>query len=194
MMRYRVILFYGVVFLLFLFTPTLINYLRFSDKYVVLNEVMRLENSDLKEEVRELSSINYDDYDSIIAKLSIRNLYGSEVYFLKTKEELKEGLCVVNQYGLIGIMDKDNIMVGIKDIDLSIRVNNIVGRIEKGILKINSNKLSVGDLVYTSGLTNIPKDILVGKVIEVNSNNNELEAKVELNKIDTNYVAVLKEG
>lgn len=193
MMRYRVILFYGVVFLLFLFTPTLINYLRFSDKYVVLNEVMRLENSDLKEEVRELSRINYNDYDSTIAKLSIRNLYGSEVYFLKTNEDLKEGLCVVNQYGLIGIMAKDNIMVGIKNIDLSIRVNNEVGRMEKGILKINSN-IKVGDLVYTSGLTNIPKDILVGKVIEVNSNNNGFEAKVKLNNIDTNYVAVLKEG
>lgn len=193
MMRYRVILFYGVVFLLFLLTPTLINYLRFSDKYIVLNEVMRLENIDLKEEVRELSKIDYSDYDYYLAKLSIRNLYGSEVYFLKTNEDLKEGLCVVNQYGLIGIMAKDNIMVGIKNIDLSIRVNNEVGRMEKGILKINSN-IKVGDLVYTSGLTNIPKDILVGKVIEVNSNNNGFEAKVELNNIDTNYVAVLKEG
>ena len=56
----------------------------------------------------------------------------------------------------------------------------------------------VGDKVYTSGLTNIAGDILVGTVKEIHTDNLDLEYVLDIDVAadlhDITYVAVIRRG
>ena len=58
------------------------------------------------------------------------------------------------------------------------------------------NAIKEGDKVYTSGLTNITKDILIGTVSNITKDNLELEYIIEVtpaaNFHNLNYVGVIK--
>ena len=53
-----------------------------SDKNSVLNNIMLLENDSLKKEINELSNINYQNYDYVLGKITIKNLYQSNSFFI----------------------------------------------------------------------------------------------------------------
>ena len=147
------------------------------------------EVKDLKEEIYMLSNINYNDYNYILAKISIKNLYDSNLYYLDSNESFIDNLAVINNNGIVGIT-KDNNMIGIKDVSLSVMVNNKYGSISKGILYMNE-ECNIGDVIYTSGLTSIPSNLKVGVISDVKLNNGTWICQVALNKIDSSYVGVL---
>ena len=183
-------LYYIIIILLFLFLEPLISILKVNDSSNVINKVLELQVNDLKEEVEMLSNIDYQDYNYILAKISIKNLYDSNVYFLDSNEEITSNLAVINNNGLIGIT-KDNYLQSLKEVNLAIRVDNNYGYLEKGIAYFNE-EVKTGDVIYTSGLTSIPSMLKVGTIKKCSKNNNRWECLVELNKIDSSYVGVLK--
>ena len=175
-------LYYIIIILLFLFLEPLISILKVNDSSNVINKVLELQVNDLKEEVEMLSNIDYQDYNYILAKISIKNLYDSNVYFLDSNEEITSNLAVINNHGLIGIT-KDNYLQSLKEVNLAIRVDNNYGYLEKGIAYFNE-EVKTGDVIYTSGLTSIPSMLKVGTIKKCSKNNNRWECLVEYNKID----------
>ncbi len=182
-------LYFTIIIILFLSVKPIINLLTINDSNKVINTILELENKDLKEEIYMLSNIKYNDYNYILAKISIRNLYDSNLYYLESNESIIDDLAVINNNGIIGIT-KDSTMIGIKDISLSIKVNNKYGMYENGILYMNE-ECNIGDIVYTSGLTSIPSNLKVGVISSVKLNNGTWECNVILNEIDSSYVGVL---
>ena len=110
MKKFKCGLYYGVMILLFLVVEPIIGYLRFSDKVSVENNVLELSNNDLKQKLEELSQIAYEDYNYILAKVTIRSLYNSQYYFLDSAYSFKDNAPVINQFGLIGVTDKNEIL------------------------------------------------------------------------------------
>ncbi len=107
-------------------------------------------------------------------------------------DEIKKGDIVVNELGLIGIVNKTyqnystvNLITN-NDINISVKINE-----GYGILRAKNNKLVVqdlkldktvneGDKVYTSGLTNIKEGILIGTVKKVLKDDLELDYEIEV--------------
>ena len=183
-------LYYIIIIILFLLLEPLINILKIDDSALVVNKALELQVRDLKEEVNMLSKIDYQDYAYILAKISIKNLYDSDVYFLDSNEEITSNLAVINNNGLIGIT-KENYMQSIKDINLSIRINNNYGFLKNSIAYMD-NEVQINDIVYTSGLTSIPSMLKVGTIKECIEKNSKWECLVNINPIDNSYVGVLK--
>ncbi len=188
MKKFKCGLYYGVMILLFLVVEPIIGYLRFSDKVSVENNVLELSNNDLKQKLEELSQIAYEDYNYILAKVTIRSLYNSQYYFLDSAYSFKDNAPVINQFGLIGVTDKNKTLKASQSLKLSVKVNNIIGILEGGILNIEGD-FKVGDKVYTSGLTNMPRNILVGEIKSIDKGS----IKVEYVDNTSNYVAILKD-
>lgn len=150
-------------------------------------------------------------YDYVFSKVIYRNIYNyyNEITILKgSKEGIKEKQAVVNQDGLIGVVDKVykhsskvNLITN-KDINVSVKINNTYGvlRVDKNNNLIvdsitNYDNVLVGDYIYTSGIGNLPANIYIGKVGKIESTNNGIEKKIILDKqIDfsnIDYVAIL---
>ena len=99
MKKFKCGLYYGVMILLFLVVEPIIGYLRFSDKVSVENNVLELSNNDLKQKLEELSQISYEDYDYILAKVRIRNLFISQYYFLDSAYSFEDNVSLLIYLG-----------------------------------------------------------------------------------------------
>ena len=115
--------------------------------------------------------------------------------------ELVRGDIVLNENGLLGTVVKVfknkaivSLITNPKE-KISIRVNNSFGTLyaKHGKLYINDivneSNIKNGDIVYTSGLTSIPKDIYIGNVVNTN-NKNVIQVKEKANVLDNNYVSI----
>jgi len=131
--------------------------------------------------------------------------YLQEITIL-TKNTVQEKSAVVNKLGLVGVVisnDTKSSQVQLlthKDTTLSIKVGTSSGvlRWVNGELIIDSiiekSPISIGDVVVTSGLTSIPGEIVVGRIISlVSSSVLEKKYKVELaaDITDSKYIYVL---
>ena len=162
------------------------------------------------ENISKLLDIPSDNYEIIYSKVIFRNIYEfyNKITITKGENEITPGSAVVNNEGLIGIIDKSyknysEVQLLTNDnINLSVKINN-----SYGILTSKNNKIIIksiklenaikeGDKVYTSGLTNITKDILIGTVSNITKDNLELEYIIEVtpaaNFHNLNYVGVIK--
>lgn len=162
------------------------------------------------ENISKLLDIPSDNYEIIYSKVIFRNIYEfyNKVTIAKGENEITVGSAVVNNEGLIGIIDKSyknysEVQLLTNDnINLSVKINN-----SYGILTSKNNKIIIrniklesvikeGDKVYTSGLTNITKDILIGTVSNITKDDLELEYIIEVtpaaNFHNLNYVGVIK--
>ncbi len=201
-------LFLFFIYILFLSKDTLLrknNTNNIKEYYCTTNEI----NDDYQE---LLKLVNLEQENNlVISKIIRRNMYSFYDLFtiLKgTKEGIKVGDAVINEQGLIGIINKvyDNYsevkLISSPSSKISVKINN-----SYGILVYQDNKFQVlnlklneeirkGDLVYTSGLTNIKDGILVGKVKKVTKDKLELEYITDLediNLISLKYVGVITE-
>lgn len=162
------------------------------------------------ENISKLLDIPSDNYEIIYSKVIFRNIYEfyNKITITKGENEITPGSAVVNNEGLIGIIDKSyknysEVQLLTNDnVNLSVKINN-----SYGILTSKNNKIIIksiklenaikeGDKVYTSGLTNITKDILIGTVSNITKDNLELEYIIEVtpaaNFHNLNYVGVIK--
>ncbi len=189
---------------------------------VLTLSIRESEEEALKEDIRILKDAmklknTYSDYDLIYAQTITRNKmywYSTITIDKGSKAKIKEGSAVVSNNGLIGtiksttkdystvklISNNDNrnkisVMVKIKN-------NTEIGLIEgynypylRVSLTTDGKNVSIGDIVTTSGLGNLPKGIYIGMVKKIEKDNYNLgtiiyvEPKEDMN--DINYVAVL---
>lgn len=189
-------------------------------------ESIEAENIELKQELKKLKdelNIEYvlSDYDYINATVISRNsLYWYNYLTINkgSKNDIKEGMVVINSTGLIGKVENvsktsaDVKLITTNDTNNKISVaisngdNKITGLIngynyDDGLLNVegisNTETVSVGDMVYTSGLGGVfPSGILIGKVENITTDEYDLakiiKVKPSATFSDINYVTVLK--
>lgn len=150
------------------------------------------------------------NYEVIYSKVITRNIYDffEKITITKgTNDNIKEGSLVLNELGLIGIVAKtypnssEVSLLTNPAINLSVKIGSAYGILEAKDTKIIvkniklNHEINVGDSVYTSGLTNIPANILIGNVKDIKKDNLDLEYLITIelaaNFEDLKYVGVL---
>ena len=66
--------------LLLLFINPFLDLIKSNDIDKIKYNLLEIENTSLKEEIENLSNIKYNNYDYIISKILIKNLYNSNIY------------------------------------------------------------------------------------------------------------------
>ena len=189
-------------------------------------ESVKTENEELRQEINRLKGeLNIEhvlsDYDYLNATVVSRN--ATSWYNVLTIDKgshngITEGMVVINSTGVIGKTTNvstftcDVRLITTTDTNNKISVNilsdgkRLTGVINKydystGYLEIegisNTDKVTVGDVVYTSGLGGVfPSGILIGKVSEITTDVYDLAKIINVtpsaNFDDINYVTVLK--
>lgn len=185
-----------------------LDFLRVDNSNLVELNFLRSENNRLRKQIMEMEekiSFSLDDYDYVIGKVVIRdihNFYKEVVINKGTQDGIEEGMAVVNQEGLIGVIldsDKKTSIVKLltSEYNVSVKLTDTYGNLSMGKITMldKYSEVKEGDVVYTSGLSKIPAGLLVGEVTSVKMDSNALgkEAKVTLvNNKNLNYIAIIK--
>lgn len=185
-----------------------LDFLRVDNSNLVELNFLRSENNRLRKQIMEMEekiSFSLDDYDYVIGKVVIRdihNFYKEVVINKGTQDGIEEGMAVVNQEGLIGVIldsDKKTSIVKLltSEYNVSVKLTDTYGNLSMGKITMldKYSEVKEGDVVYTSGLSRIPAGLLVGEVTSVKMDSNALgkEAKVNLvNNKNLNYIAIIK--
>ena len=185
-----------VIFLLLLIFKEYI-YSFLDKKEYNFNFIKEKELEYYKNEYEKVTNIkNENNY--LISKVIFRNVYNfyNEITISKGKNyNIKKDDYILLDNSLIGIVSQVNDnsskvkLLYNPSLQLSVKINNTYG-----ILRSDNNKLYVrniigeslirkGDLIYTSGLTDIMPNILIGKVKRVYSTKDKLEKIVEVEQL-----------
>ena len=191
--------------LLFIFLYVLAyfsSYIKYKDRYYVELDGLRLENQLLKKELNGLVNINYDE--GVIAKVILRDMYSfydELVINVGSKDNINIYDSVIYNGSLVGIVTKvndntSNVKLISSNYNISVKIGNTYGNLNKGIITMvdKYSDISIGDLVYTSGLDNILSDIYIGKVKDISLDEDGLSNKVIIEYEDNsnlNYVYVV---
>lgn len=162
------------------------------------NDLLEFSNIDIKYNMKYVNSyILYKDMYNYMNEVTI--LGG-------TNKDIKKDSAVIYNNTLVGIVDKVKKSTSIvkllnnKDTKLSVKINEEVGIFEyDNTLKItgisNYGNINIGDLIYTSGLGDIPGNIYIGKVSDIILSSKNIEKIIYVdNNIDIknlNYITVL---
>lgn len=207
---------YKTIFIIILlFSLILTKDILFSlqDVTPIINEVYNLNVQNQLNDYQKLlntNKLNNVNQNFIISRVSYRNINDFWHYVTINKGSnfnIIEHNVVLNEEGLIGTINKVSkyssqvMLITNPKINISVKIGN-----SYGILSAKNNKLyvknitenaniKVGDKVYTSGLTKVPENILVGIISKVEKDELGLEQILELDAAvklhDINYVAVL---
>ena len=187
---------------------------------------LEAENEELKQQIKKLKDeLNVEhvlnDYDYLNATVINRNSvnwYNNLTIDKGSNNGIKEGMVVINSTCVIGkttnvsTFSSDVRLITTTDTNNKISVSiisdgkKLTGVINEydyktGYLEVegisNTDKVSVGDMVYTSGLGGVfPSGILIGKVSQVTTDVYDLAKIINVspsaNFEDINYVTVLK--
>ena len=175
-----------------------------------LTDVKLLYYQNEYQEMKKLLDIDDQDYSFLYSKVLLRDIYYfyDEITIGKgSSDGIKVQDLVVNEEGVVGIIKEVKNHSSVvqllthSDTQLSVKINKSYGiltSVDHEIIVKNiklDQDIQVGDLVYTSGLTSIPGDILVGSVKEIRTDGLELEYILDVESAtylqDIRYVAVL---
>lgn len=165
------------------------------------------------ENISKLFAINVLDYHTVYARVILHDIYAFHQEITVGKG-LSDGVklqdLVMNQDGVIGIVKTVNNHSSVVElltnpnIELSVKIGSsygILSCVDDQVMVKNiklDQEIQVGDKVYTSGLTTIPGDILVGTVKEVHTDSLDLEYVINVdlgvNLHDITYVAIVRLG
>jgi len=187
--KVKSILYYVVIIILFILFDKVI-YLLPGNKNNVINNVILLENNDLKKELNEITNFNYSDYDYEIGKITYRNLYNTDSYFIEYNSNFENNI-VLNDKGMLGTVN-NHVLTLVKDLSLSVKIGDNYGILKNNIINIISDNYNVGMPIYTSGITSINDQYLIGYIKDVNSNDIESIITIDYLDINSNYVVILK--
>ena len=176
---------------------------------VLYDEKLRYYKNEYQE-MQKLLNISYPDFKIIYSKVIFRDIYQfyNEITISKgSNDGVKEKDLVVSDKGVVGIINsvyKNSSIVSLLTnprMELSVKINNSYGiltSVDNQIIVKNmklNEEIKKGDLVYTSGLTDIPGNILVGEVIEIKKDDLELQYILDVKSISNlqniSYVAIL---
>ena len=180
-----------------------------------VNLVLENENKALKEELTRVLTLNnldnYNDYDYLKSQILLRDVYNfHETITIKygKDQNLKKGMAVVNEKGLIGLISKVNQKTSVvklltaQDLSVSIKIGESFGALDEYspsknyLIAHNFNNYELimkNEEVYTSGLGLIPEGIFIGQV-ENSKNTHEQEVLIKSNVDFANlkYIAIIK--
>lgn len=189
-------------------------------------EAVQAENEELRREINSLKEeldIDYvlTDYEQLNATIISRNVgywYNTLIIDKGSYNGIKKDMIVVNSYGLVGRIVKTTAftstvkLITTSDTNNKIsvtvtngedKINGLINRYDynEKILEIegisNTEDVSIGDYVYTSGLGGIfPSGVLIGKVESITTDEYDLSKIIKVtpsvNFDDLNYVTILK--
>ncbi len=181
-------------------------------------KMLKDENKVLKEELNGVLTLNgldkYQDYDILKTEILLRDVYNfHETVTIKYGKDanLKKGMAVVSENGLVGIIEKVNKKVSIvklltaKDSNVSIQIGENYGALnsyDNALNMLIANNFNNYELimkneeVYTSGLGLIPKGIYIGKVNYTKNTKENIEQEVliksEVDFDNLKYLAIVK--
>ncbi len=192
--------------------PNYYNY----QKSNVENNALVLENKQLKEELNSTLSLNgldkYQEYDFLKSNVLLRDVYNfheSITIRYGQDKNLKKGMAIVSDKGLIGTISKVNKKTSIvnlltsKKSNISIKIDESYGALndynqnKDYLIASNFNNYEVimkDDEVYTSGLGIIPPGLYVGKVINIKEKNIEQQINIK-SEVDFNnlkYIGIIR--
>lgn len=188
MKKYSKTIYYLIIIILFILLDKLI-YLVPSKNYIDSN-LLKLENDKLKQEIKELSNIEFNEYDYTLGKIVIKNVYNSKTYFIKTNISTNNNI-VLNDKGFIGLLN-NNYLTLTKDLTLSVSINDNLGILKDNEISIVKGNYSIGDEIYALNLNSINQKFLIGYVKEIKHNSLNDIIKVKYLDIESNYVGILK--
>lgn len=197
-------LFFIFFFIFLLGFNYVVSYLKYNDRDVVTYSVLIEQNKILKKELEELSDLEIDSESYIIGKVLFRDMYNfyEEIVINLGSDKVDIGDAVVGSDGLIGVVYKvnkntANVKLLSSDYNVSVVVGDTYGNLNNGIISMldKYSDIKEGDLVYTSGFSEVEKGIYVGKVKKVFLDNEGLGKEVEVELADNknlNYIGVIK--
>ncbi|MEE3342942.1 MAG: rod shape-determining protein MreC [Bacilli bacterium] len=189
-------------------------------------ETIKAENIELKKELEDMKKelkvdyalSNYDYLNATVISRNAATWYNNLTIDKGSHNGIKEGMVVINSTGVIG--KTTNVSTFTSDVRLITTTNTnnkisikiasgdkkLTGIINKydyktGYLEVegisNTDNVSIGDLVYTSGLGGVfPGGVLVGKVANISTDVYDLSKIINVTPAakfeDINYVTVLK--
>lgn len=182
------------------------------------DEVLKIENEMLREELEHLQQSFKINQPAMNDAIYSKVLYRDALTFFDTiriqkgsVEGVRESQAVINEKGLIGIINETKSHTSTVTLLTSLKINLSV-KIEEsfGLLKCNDkqelwvtnitskNPIEIGAIVTTSGLTNVPGHIEIGKVTEIKKDDLGLVTEVQITpNVDWNdihYVAIIQAG
>lgn len=181
-------------------------------------EILKNENEQLKNELNQIKSLNelekYSSYNYLKSQILLRDVYNFHetiTILYGQDKQIKKGMAVVGEKGLIGIVSKVNKKTSVvklltaKDTRISVKIDESFGALDDYDLKkdcliasnFNNYELIMKDEdVYTSGLGLMPEGIYIGKVQSTKDVKANIAQKVYIksennfNKIK--YIAIIK--
>ena len=124
----------------------------------------------------------YNPTTYVKAKIALRDIYKFYSYIvITTDESVKKNSAVVNEFGLVGfVKETDGTSARVSLLTsgdkISVKISNSYGVLDgydkkdKTLVVHNINNyenINIGDIVYTSGLTDIEGNIEIGKVEKI---------------------------
>lgn len=202
-----------LIYILFLCKDGIIGL--FDNTKALENKVYEEKLKFYQEEYASMQSLLdvYYDLDVVYSRLITRDIYAfyEEITIGKgSSDGLSNQDLVVSEDGVIGLLNKVSansstvMLLTNSSISLSVKINGAYGILSStdNTIVVQNIKLdqdiAVGDAVYTSGLTSIPGDMLVGYVSDIKTDSLGLEYLIEVKaaaNIDyIQYVAIFKTG
>lgn len=193
--------------LLFLFKDNI--YTLFDTKEYNFNYLKEIELNNYKKEYEELIDIkNNNEY--LISKIIYRDIYDFYNKMIISKGSnynIEKGDIVVSENSLVGVIDKVddtsstvNLLYN-KNLKISVKVNDTYGILESKNDKlyvtniVSEANVNIGDIVYTSGLTNIMGNIAIASVNNIKTTEDKLEYILEVKELtnlkDLKYVMII---
>lgn len=177
-----------------------LNYVFTFDNSYSENEILRIENINLKKELKDLLLINdikYDGLNIINAKIITNNLYNNKTVTINKGKNynLKSDLLVINKNGLIGVITKvykNYSTVSLLDnINISVKINDryYILKYEKELYVDNLDNINKFDMAYTSGISSYPEGVIIGYVYNIVDNKALIKSKVDFESL--NYVSII---
>ncbi len=187
---------------------------------------LEAENEELRQEIKRLKDelnieVVLSDYDYLNATVVSRNAtswYNVLTIDKGSNNGIAEGMVVINSTGIIGkitnvstfssdvrlitTMDTNN-KISVSIISEGRKLTGVINKYDykTGFFEVegisNTDKVTVGDMVYTSGLGGVfPSGILIGKVSEITTDVYDLSKIINVTPSasfdDINYVTILK--
>lgn len=181
-------------------------------------KLLEEENQVLKDELNkslELASLDkyleYDYLKSVVVLRDVYNFHNTITIKYGKDANLKKGMAVVGENGLVGLISKVNKNTSIvklitsNDLNISVAIDENYGMLNEYdetydyLVAESFNNYEIimkNDEVYTSGLGLIPQGLYVGKVVNTKSINQDIEQIVNIkSEVDFNnlkYIAIIK--
>ena len=175
------IIYYVIIIVLFLLID---KFNIISIKYDDYNYIKE-ENNIIRKDLEYISNLNYD-YNYELCKISIKDLYSSNTYFIKCNFDTNNNV-VLNNIGFIGLVNK-GILTTVDKLILKVKINDNVGILKNNKINIIGDSYNIGDNIYVSYLE---EEYLIGYISNIVDYNTYKVIDIKYIDINNSYVAVL---